>query len=591
MSKRDIDIVIGAKDEASKILGDVSKSTQGLAASMAKTAGSVDDSASTVNLSFASLAGIMAGVGIAISATKALTAAFTAAVNAVASMGDAVEAYAQRSREVGLATEAEIAFAEQVQDTTNASTTATLAALRHAQAIGMTADAAQDATVIAQGLAKATGTDQVTAIDALRDAMLGNADALSSLIPGIELANTHQERMALVSAHAERGLAMLTSEAGDSIGIMERLQAAQGRLSRQIGRVLAPAFDFVRSAMESLVSSITETIQPAIDQVAGSFGSLAPVFRVAGEIMRTVGVVIGVAISAIVRIVGDMAKRFAIAFGVAGDVANGLVDVVQSVAEGVIFGITALEVAFRNIPAIVDLAVTKALLAMATFAADVEHLLTVEIIAFASWFAENFTSLMSDAFNSVTTAFGSLAMKIMSVGDNLLIYLRSGFKDGALDLAMAITDAMSGSLLEGFEAQTEALPEIAERAQTATEKMLRERSGRIAADLTNEFTETYQKNIAQLNKVGKLNVGIEMPDLSSLNIGAMRFAEPVQATESRLQTRGTVEKPFERELLKNASDQLKEQKAQTKAIEGQTTAIQKLQPTTEQTAIIVGTVQ
>jgi hypothetical protein len=591
MSKRDIDIVIGAKDEASKILGDVSKSTQGLATSMSKTAGSVDDSASTVNLSFASLAGITAGVGIAISATKALTGAFTAAVNAVAGMGEAVEAYAQRSREVGLATEAEIAFAEQVQDTTNASVASTLAALRHAQAIGMTADAAQDATVIAQGLAKATGTDQVTAISALRDAMLGNADALSNLIPGIELANTHQERMALVSAHAERGLAMLTAEAGDSIGIMERLQSAQEKLSRQIGQVLAPAFDFVRSAMGSFISAVSDTVQPAIDQVAGSFESLAPVFQMAGEIMRTVGAVIGVVISSIVRIAFDMAQGFATAFGVAGDVANSLVDVVRSVAEGVIFGITALEVAFRNIPAIIEFAVTEALLAMTTFAADVGHLLTVEIPAFASWFADNFTSLMADAFNAVSIAFGNLAIKIMSVGDNLLTYLKSGFQDGAVDLALSISDALSGSLLQGFEAQTQALPEIAERAQTATEKMLQERSSKIASNLTDEFNKTYQSNLAELNKVGKLNVGIEMPDLSTLDIGAMRFAEPVQATESRLQTRGTVEKPFERELLKNASDQLKEQQRQTKAFAEMSKFIQDMKPIEGQPPIIVGTVQ
>lgn len=591
MSKRDIDIVIGAKDEASKILGDVSKSTQGLATSMSKTAGSVDDSASTVNLSFASLAGITAGVGIAITATKALTAAFTAAVNAVASMGDAVEAYAQRSREVGLATEAEIAFAEQVQDTTNASAASTLAALRHAQAIGMTADAAQDATVIAQGLARATGTDQVTAISALRDAMMGNADALSSLIPGIELANTHQERMALVSAHAERGLAMLTSEAGDSIGIMERLEAAQGRLSRQIGKVLAPAFDFVRSAMGSFISAISDTVQPAIDQVAGSFESLAPVFQMAGEIMRTVGAVIGVVISSIVRIAFGMAQAFATAFGVAGDVANSLVDVVRSVAEGVIFGITALEVAFYNIPAIIEFAVTEALLAMTTFAADVGHLLTVKIPTFASWFADNFTSLMADAFNAVATAFGNLAIKIMSVGDDLLAYVRSGFKDGALDLAVAITDAMSGSLLQGFEAQTEALPEIAERAQTATEKMLKERSSKIAGNLTDEFNKTYQKNIAQLNKVGKLNVGIEMPDLSSLNIGAVRFAEPVQATESRLQTRGNVEDPFEQELLKYAEEQLKEQKRAADELKAFNEEQRRIKNPNAQPPIIVGTVQ
>jgi hypothetical protein len=145
--------------------------------------------------------------------------------------------------------------------------------------------------------------------------------------------------------------------------------------------------------------------------------------------------------------------------------------------------------------------------------------------------------------------------------------------------------------LQGFEAQTQALPEIAERAQTATEKMLQERSSKIASNLTDEFNKTYQSNLAELNKVGKLNVGIEMPDLSTLDIGAMRFAEPVQATESRLQTRGTVEKPFERELLKNASDQLKEQQRQTKAFAEMSKFIQDMKPIEGQPPIIVGTVQ
>ena len=597
MAGKDIDIVIGAKNEASKILEQVSKDTGKLSSSVATSSKNVEQSTGQMTVGFSGLAGIAAGVatgvGVAVVAMKAVGAAAFAAASAIAGMEDSVTAFAQRTRDLGLASEAEIEFANALKESTNASVASTIQTLNYAKALGMTEQAAQDATVMAQGLARAVGVDQATAVKAVRDAMMGNADALSAMIPGMDLANTHAERMALVSANAERGLALLKNEANDSIGITEKLASAYAGLSRVIGQALQPVFDFVRVSMRQFVEAITATVGPVVDELSNSFGSLAPVFQIAGEAMRAVGVVIGVVINTIIRVASAMVSGLASAFGASADVAGSFIDAIRSVAEGVIFGITAIEVAFTNIPTIIDFAVTEALLFLEGFRADIEQTLTVAIPAYASWFAENFTSLLGDAFNAVAVAFANLAIKMTTIGQSLIDYLKSGMTEGALDLGLAVSDALSGSLLQGFEAQTAALPDIAERAQTATEKMLAERSGRIAGNLTEQFNQTYQKNLEGLNKLGGIEVGIEMPDLNSLGISNLQamFGQPVQAAESRLQTRGVVERPFEREMLKNAQEQTKEQKEQTKAINNQTTELRRISQPTEVQPVTVGVVQ
>lgn len=595
MSKKDIEIVIGAKNEASKILEQVSEDTGELSVNLAKSADDSDQATRQIHVGFTGLAEVVAVTGVAIGAAivsiKAVTAAATAAANAVAGFSKSVTAFTERARAVGIASEAEVQFANSLKESTNASVESTLATLEHAQALGMTEGAAIRATTIATGLSRAVGVDQKAAVQALRDAMLGNADALSRMIPGMELANTHAERMALVNANAQRGMALLKNEADDSIGIAKQLASAYGSLNRVVGEAMAPVFDAARESMRGLINEISDTAKPAVKEFTQSFQNLSPVFGAVRDAMKAAGVVIGVAIASIARVASSMVESLSAVFGVVPGLAGTLVDVFKSVAQGVIAGITVLEVAFTNIPTIIDIAVTESLLFLEGLRADIEQILTVSIPAYATWFAENFTSLLGDAFDAVATAFANLAIKMQDIGQSLIDYLKSGMTDGALDLGLAVSRALSGGLLEGFEAQTQALPEIAERAQTATEKMLEERSSRIAGTLTDQFNETYKKNIEGLNRIGALELDIKVPDLSSLNIGAVRFAEPVQATESRLQTRGYVEDPFEQALLKNAEEQLKAQKRAADELKAFNEEQRRLKNSSAQPPIIVGTVQ
>src|SRR6056297_2223634 len=104
MTKKDIEIVIGAKNEASKILEQVSQDTSKLSASLERSSSDAERSNARINLSFFDLAEIAAATGVAVGAVivsiKAVTSVANAAAASVSGLSKSVTAFAQRTRDV-----------------------------------------------------------------------------------------------------------------------------------------------------------------------------------------------------------------------------------------------------------------------------------------------------------------------------------------------------------------------------------------------------------------------------------------------------------------------------------------------------------
>lgn len=106
-----------------------------------------------------------------------------------------------------------------------------------------------------------------------------------------------------------------------------------------------------------------------------------------------------------------------------------------------------------------------------------------------SWFADNWINIFRDIGVGAITIVGNLANNIKDIFVRLWDFIASGFEGGLGGLGADIGDILGRDLLEGFEAQTKTLPDIAAREMTAYERELQ--AGMDAA--ANKIAESVQK--------------------------------------------------------------------------------------------------
>jgi len=234
--------------------------------------------------------------------------------------------------------------------------------------------------------------------------------------------------------------------------------------------------------------------------------------------------------------------------------ASGFAEILKNTVENagifIVKALTMAEVAWNNFPTAVDLAVDSVLLFLEGMRADIEHTLTVVIPAYTSWFATNFSNIIRDGFNAaktVITNFFTVAADLVQKG---FTFITSRGTEGSIDFALSLSTALSTNLLDGFEATTEKLPDIAERATTETEKALLGNIGQNAMTLANEYEAALKPRIdalkASLGDETELTIGdlqgkvdVKLPDKVSDQID--KIGSSVQANSAvtgRLLTRG-----------------------------------------------------
>jgi tape measure domain-containing protein len=168
-------------------------------------------------------------------------------------------------------------------------------------------------------------------------------------------------------------------------------------------------------------------------------------------------------------ITGETAAAGANVNGIVG----GIGDALKWMGEMFSTALGVAEFAMNNWRDVADLAVTKAMLGIVTFANQVQYFFTDVIPATLTWFAENWRDILTDVFNLSTTVFSNLASNIGSILSNL-----PGLIAGTTSFSELWTP-----LTDGFEATLKEFPKIAEREVGGLEAALAADADALSAQL------------------------------------------------------------------------------------------------------------
>lgn len=331
---------------------------------------------------------------------------------------------------------------------------------------------------------------------------------LSSLAGGLAAAYGILKSSMAISGIIENANAAYDEAAGKT-GIVaqmnERASAAIGRLMVSIGTILAPIRALISAGLETMAHVLDAVLSPAVEAATAMLQNIGPVMQWIRE-----------------QVVAAMLK--------------------------IIEVFTFWEVVITNLDSIWIAAVAQTELYMLQMAGVIEHALTVVIPEYAKWFADNFVNLIKDAFNA-TIAVVTNAGKILGEAVyQIFEFIASGGEGGIDQLMENMGHAASMSLLDGFESQLSALPEIAERAITQREKDLASVVGSVGDTLGKEFNDKFQSRIKAIESfVGSdIKATIDTankPDIKKKSSGGNNT---LSASESRLLTRGQGSDPMDK---------------------------------------------
>jgi hypothetical protein len=500
----DVEVVISAQDQASSILERVSQSASKMASNVTKSASQVVSGTSQINVSFASLLKAATAFGAIELAAKGVVGVFSGLSGAIGDFDKAQEAVRGLSTAITLAggdaeasIDGHVALADALEKTTNVEAEVTLGLMKQASALGVADEQLDAVAQTAIGLSEAMGIGLDDALKKARLATEGNFDSFNKLIPSMADMATNEEKLAAVTKLASDGLIQKTQAAGSAAGAADRAANAVGNLMEMVGSVLSPIKALVAEGLIVFTDTLGNVMGPAVESAGSIFESLVDVVTTSSKaIANVVGVyfkVVGSNVMAMIGVVAPAKATFE-------DITQGIGDAVTWMAETAIAGLTLAEVTFGNFGKVVETAGMSIALSLETMRADAEQTLTVAIPAYAAWFAENWTNLIQDAFNAsltVVTNFGTnLGEAIQTIWD----FVSSGMAGGIEGLTANLGTIASKSLLDGFEATTKALPEIASRAMTETEKSLQDAIGQNVGDLASEFSDKYNERIDSLNQ-------------------------------------------------------------------------------------------
>ena len=432
----------------------------------------------------------------------------------------------------------------------------------------------------------------------------GNANAMAELIPAISNASTESEKLAMINEAAARGLNDLQAETDTTAGAMARSAGAFGDLQEKIGAILAPIYKVVYEGLAVFAETLQTAMGPALDMVGQKISGAGAFVSAFMETMKALGAVVGAVIQSTVAVVQSFVTAFFGGFSAVSDASTTTKDVIRSFAEGVIGFITKFEVVLTNLPAVAELMAAGVALRLEGLRADMQHAFTVAIPAYVEWFSDNFVNLATDAFNAYITIAQNWSKNVTDIIKRTWDFITSGFEGGLGGLASDIGDIAGRNLLDGFEAQTQALPEIAERQATSMEKLLANRMGQIGTDLAQEYQDKMTDRLAGLDAGAGSEFDIAAPDLSEIakagdqlgdnagnqiadKIGSSveSVLQPINAVQSRLMTRADEETPAQREARRVTQQQLETQKQQAKTLDAMLAFLQERGFDTEQLSL------
>jgi hypothetical protein len=306
--------------------------------------------------------------------------------------------------------------------------------------------------------------------------------------------------------------------------------------------------------------SITEFIEAGSPAGKELEASLSVASQAIDNLMQTVGAVLAPAVQVGAELVTQFAQVFSAMLAPSIDGAKGMIDGLRptfdAFAQNVIAAIAAAEVGFGNLGSIFELAKLSLQLRVTSMIENIKYAFTEVMPAYLKWFGDNAYNLVRDAAVGIATILQNLGTNLGEFGAAVYSWVTSGMQGGIEGLMGKLGETMMVGLTDGFEAKTQALPDIAARALSAEEKNLALQMGAIGGDLAGQFNDKFKE------RVGQMSATVSMPELAKeaggeetakkLTSGLTavadsqsQIAQQLSATESRLLTRGPSEGPMQ----------------------------------------------
>lgn len=374
--------------------------------------------------------------------------------------------------------------------------------------------AAQDmASNVMKGVASQTKVLS-TSVQSMSSGVVASTRAMSagftsltaSILPLAAVLVSVQALMAVFTFMRDSVLAFV--EAGSPMGVklgqsLAVAQEAIHQLMVAVGGLLAPLVQVGAEGITVLATTITAIMQPAIQWMTGAFESMRPM--------------------------------------------------IDMFLQGIIAAATGAEVAFTNMGDVVQLAWLSFKLGFAQMIEGTKHTFTVVLPAYIQWFGENAYNLLRDAAVGMVTVLTNFGKNLGEFGAAIYMWVSGGMKGGLDGLMNQLGQTMMVSLTDGFEAQTQALPDIAARQITDYEKQLMGEMGVVGANLANEFNAKFQERAGGIKDTltFKGEPAAEAPaeklgaSLAAVADSQSTIAQQLSASESRLLTRGPSEGPMQ----------------------------------------------
>lgn len=276
----DIEVTLGAKNEASKVLREFQSE--------------IGSTAQAVEFSFrglAQLAGTTAAVAAIVESGRSL---FDFAKQSMLAF-DETNKTAIRLKEtldiipgsVAGTSEEIRKLADSLERVTNVSASKIIDAATGALRRGADPKQLDEVTEAAVGLSRVFDRDLQSSMRLVEEATKGNFDAFTGLIPGIKSLSTEEEKLAAVSRLAQTGLENKAKSAREAVESTDALRVAMSQLYRTVGELLAPIRDVVYKGLILISDFIIGQINPDLETFEETIKRITEAVNGIAEYMAT----------------------------------------------------------------------------------------------------------------------------------------------------------------------------------------------------------------------------------------------------------------------------------------------------------------
>jgi hypothetical protein len=405
--------------------------------------------------------------------------------------------------------------------------------IQQAQALLLTfdnvrGDQFQKATDLATDLATTLGIDVTAAARMVGKALDDPVDAVNALA-----------RAGVDFTEEQKQMIQTMAESGDIIGAQEQILAALeskvGGVAEAMGQTFSGKVAILGAKFGDLGETIGASLIPYIE-------ALLPAAEIAIQGVQAL-------LDIFAEFVG-VGEDFQTSF------ADSIVDALKTVVTFGVESFTYLMATMETWSMQSERNTLAVFLSFTTLFEDLKHWFTDKLPAYLQWFGENWSNIFTDVANYTSTVVSNMWTNLKNFFSNVWKWL-SGEE----------TSFEWKGLTEGFEATTKALPEIAERNLSDTEKYLKSSISQMDKDISEVYTRRKQEGDAFIETMFKRDKKVKTD---------------FETTESKERRKlGKDEKKEEKKEEKQKDEKQKalpqpQQAAQVQTTAGQTVGVEEL---------------